>query len=100
MAGIRMYAERQAVNHKIQGTAADINKSAMVRAHRRIQREGYGGQMHIILTVHDEIIMEVPERLAEEGIELLKEAMEGVKIELRCPLVADVHAADNWAGAK
>lgn len=100
MAGHRMYAERQAVNHKIQGTAADINKSAMVRAHRRIDRYGYRGQMHIILTVHDEIIMEVPERLADDGVALLKEAMEGVKVDLRVPLVADVHAAETWADAK
>jgi DNA polymerase I-like protein with 3'-5' exonuclease and polymerase domains len=42
----------------------------------------------------------MPERLADDGIALLTEAMEGVKHGMRVPLVADVHAADTWAGAK
>lgn len=93
-------AERQAVNHKIQGTAADICKAAMVRAHRRIDRRGLIGKWFLILQVHDEIMLEVPEDKAEEGVELLREAMEGVKIKLRVPLVADIHYGQNWASAK
>jgi DNA polymerase-1 len=97
---VRAYAERQAVNHQIQGSAADINKMAMVRAHRRIQRYWSLGSWRVLLTVHDEIMLEVPERHAEAGIELLRESMEGAKVELRVPLVADVHAGPNWAAAK
>lgn len=97
---IRSYAERQAVNHIIQGTAADINKSAMVRAYRRLERFGLKGRGHLVLTVHDEIMLEVPEDKAEAGVELLREAMENVKIKLRVPLVADIHYGANWAAAK
>lgn len=96
----RSYAERQAVNAVIQGTAAEINKAAMVRAFRRIQRGHLKGRAFLILTVHDEIILEVPERHAEEGVELLREAMQGVKAKLRTPLVADVHYGKDWSTAK
>lgn len=95
----RMSAERQAVNHTIQGTAADINKAAMVRAFRRIPRWGLK-DAGLIFTVHDEIALEVREEQAEKGVELLTEAMEGVKVKLRVPLVADVHYGKNWADAK
>lgn len=97
---IRGYSERQAANHIIQGTAADINKAAMVRAFRRLDRFGLKGRAHLILTVHDEIMLEVPEDHAEAGVALLKEAMEGVKVPLRVPLVADVHYGLDWASAK
>jgi DNA polymerase-1 len=97
---LRAYAERQAVNHIIQGTAADLNKAAMVRAYRRIREWGYEGKMHLILTVHDEIVLEVPEDLAEVGVQLLREAMQGVKAELLVPLVADIHFGPTWADAK
>jgi DNA polymerase I-like protein with 3'-5' exonuclease and polymerase domains len=97
---LRASAERQAVNSVIQGSAADINKAAMVRAFRRIQRAGKQGIWHIILTVHDEIILEVPEDDAEAGIELLRESMERVKVDLRVPLVADIHAGPNWSACK
>lgn len=97
---LRGYAERQAVNHVIQGSAADFNKAAMVRAFRRIQCSDLAGRAHIILTVHDEIIIECPEDRAEEGVVLLKESMEGVKHGMLVPLVADVHAGKTWADAK
>lgn len=97
---VRGYAERQAVNAVIQGSAAEICKMALVRAHRRIERRGALGSWHIVLTVHDEIMLEVPERHADEGIALLRDAMENVKVTLRVPLVADIHAGYNWAEAK
>jgi len=81
-------------------TAADLNKAAMVRAFRRIQRNGWGKRAFLVSTVHDEIIMEVPESLAEEGVALLTEAMEGVKAGLRVPLAAEVHFGKTWADAK
>lgn len=56
--------------------------------------------MHLTLTVHDEIVLEVPEVLAEEGVSLLRDAMEGVKANLLVPLVADVHYGATWADAK
>ncbi len=94
------YAERQAVNHVIQGSAADLNKAAMVRMFRRIERRGYLNRWHLILTVHDEIILEVPERDAGEAAADLKEAMEGVKADLLVPLTTDIHYGTSWASAK
>lgn len=96
---LRAYAERQAVNHQIQGTAADINKMAMVRTQRRIER-GRHDDWHLILTVHDELVLEVPEDDAPDAEALLREAMEGVKVDLRVPLVADIHSAPRWSDAK
>lgn len=93
-------AERQAMNHIIQGSAADVNKMAMVRAHNLIKERWSLDTWRVILTVHDEIILEVPERYAEQGIELLKEAMEQVEVKLRVPLVADVHSGLTWSAAK
>lgn len=97
---LRAYAERQAVNAKIQGSAADICKMAMVRAFRRIERAGKQGKWFLLLQVHDEIILDVSEDETEAGIALLREAMEGVKVDLLVPLVADIHAGPNWAAAK
>jgi len=94
------YAERQAINAIIQGSAADVNKMAMVRAFRRIQRAGKLGSWKVLLTVHDEIVLEVPERDTDAGIAMLRESMEQVKVDLRCPLVADIASGPTWAAAK
>lgn len=99
-AKLRSYAERQAVNHQIQGSAAEVNKMAMVRAHRRIQRYWNLDTWRVLLTVHDEIILEVPENRAQEGIELLRDSMENVKVKLRVPLIADIHSGATWSAAK
>lgn len=92
--GLRAQAERQAFNTKIQGSAADIIKIAMVRAHRMIPKEA-----KIILTVHDELVLTAPEHLAEETAEKLREAMEGIQV-LKVPLVADITIVDRWGEAK
>jgi len=94
---LRAGAERIARNTPIQGTAADLMKEAMVRIARRIEREGR--QSRMILTVHDELLFEVPtgERDALEA--LAREEMEGV-IELSVPLVADVGWGASWGSAK
>jgi DNA polymerase I-like protein with 3'-5' exonuclease and polymerase domains len=97
---VRARAERQAVNHIIQGSAADVNKIAMVRAFDLIKRYWDLDTWRIILTVHDEILLELPENRAREGIELLSEAMEGVELDLRVPLVAEIHAGPTWSSAK
>lgn len=88
-------AERQAVNTVIQGSAADIIKRAMVRLHDSIQ----GTPHRLILTVHDELILVSPGDLAEEGVSLMREAMEGMDL-LRVPLPADIKVVDSWDQAK
>ena len=91
---VSAYAERQAVNTVIQGSAADINKLAMVRTHRLLPDD-----MQLILTVHDELVVVCPTKKADEGVRLLTEAMEGIDL-LRVPLRADIHAVDRWSEAK
>lgn len=92
--GIRAGAERQAFNTKIQGSAADIIKIAMVRAHQMIPKEA-----KIIITVHDELVLTTPAEIAEETAEALRQAMEGIQV-LKVPLVADVKIVDRWGEAK
>lgn len=92
--GLRAQAERQAFNTKIQGTAADIIKVAMVRAFRTLPEDS-----HMILTVHDELVTTTPTDHAEETAEIIREAMEGINA-LRVPLLADVKIVSKWGEAK
>jgi len=92
--GFRAGAERQAFNTKIQGSAADIIKIAMVRAHKMLPPEA-----KIILTVHDEMVLTTPADMAESTAEILREAMEDIKV-LKVPLIADVKIVDKWGEAK
>ena len=90
----RSRAERQAFNTVIQGSAADIIKVAMVRAHAMIPEEA-----SLILTVHDELVTVTPSHLAEETAEAIRSAMEGIQV-LDIPLLADVKIVQRWGEAK
>ena len=92
--GLRASAERQAFNTRIQGSAADIMKLAMVRAHAMIP-EG----SKLLLTVHDELVTLTPDHLADETAEAIREAMEGINL-LKVPLIADVKTVQRWGEAK
>jgi DNA polymerase-1 len=94
---IRQMGERMAQNAPVQGSAADIFKLAMIDVDRAI--EGGGFQTRMLLTVHDELVFEVPldERVAVEPI--IRDTMEAVT-ELRVPLAVDVGFGPNWAEAK
>ena len=94
---LRSFAERTAMNHPMQGTAADIIKIAMIRVARRLREEGLTAKL--VLQIHDELDFEVPESEVATLSELVRETMEGVA-ELRVPLVADVSVGANWAEAK
>lgn len=94
---LQAFGERTAMNHPMQGTAADIIKIAMVRVARRLREEGLRSKL--VLQIHDELDFEVPVGEVETLSELVRETMEGV-IELRVPLIADVSFGDNWAEAK
>jgi DNA polymerase I len=93
----RQFAERTAINSPIQGTAADIMKIAMIRVHRALQREGSSAKM--LLQVHDELVLEVPEKEAGAAGTIVKREMQGAA-DLRVPLLVDVNIADNWKDAK
>jgi DNA polymerase-1 len=88
-------AERMAVNTPIQGTAADLVKIAMTQLHRRIREEKW--QAKIILQVHDELVLEVPESEIEPMKKIVKEVMEGAgKEKISVPLTVDLGVAKNW----
>ncbi len=89
----RGFAERQAINAPIQGTAADIMKLAMIEADRTIKDKGLPAK--ILLQVHDELVLEVAENALEETAKAVKTAMESVA-DLNAPLVAEWGAGSNW----
>jgi DNA polymerase-1 len=93
---IRDYAERNAINYPIQGSAADIIKVAMVRIHERLGREGLQAKM--VLQVHDELVFDVPQAELETVRELVRAEMEGA-VELDVPLVVDIGVGRNWREA-
>lgn len=96
--GLKFRAERQAFNTMIQGSAADLMKLALVRAHSCFVDEP---DVNVVLTVHDELVTIAREDLAEETAEAIRESMEGVKIpEIKVPLIADVKIVDRWGEAK
>ena len=92
--GVRAGAERQAFNTRIQGSAADIIKIAMVRAHTMLPK-----QAKITLTVHDELVVTTPDNLVDETVSKLREAMEGINV-LKVPLIADITVSKRWGDAK
>ena len=94
---IRSAAERVTVNLPIQGTAADIMKLAMVRVHDALKARAL--RTRLILTVHDELLVEAPEAEQEQAIELVREHMEGAAT-LAVPLTVDVGVGKNWKDAK
>ena len=93
---VRGYAERNAINAPIQGTAADIIKVAMVRVHDRMQREGLKSKM--ILQVHDELNFSVLPEERERLQALVIEEMEHA-CQLSVPLIADCGWGNNWLEA-
>ena len=93
---IRASGERMARNTPIQGTAADVIKLAMVRVWRRLRNEKM--ESRLILTVHDELIVEAPEAEAEKAAQILRKEMEGC-VHYAVPLSTDVHTGKNWLEA-
>jgi len=93
-AQIRSAAERVTVNMPIQGTAADILKRAMLDLHRTLPPEAA-----MILTVHDELLIELPQKSAAGIAELVRDRMEHA-VELSVPLTVDVGIGANWKDAK
>ena len=93
----RSLGERLAVNFVMQGSNADIIKVAMIRIHDRLRAEGRGARM--VLQVHDELLLEVPEAEVSAVRELVRDEMCGA-YDLDPPLAVDVGVGENWAEAK
>jgi DNA polymerase-1 len=94
---LRENARRMAINARIQGTAADLLKKAMIAADRRLSREH--PEARLLLTVHDELVFEVPEAEVEAVARLAREEMEGVA-QLKVPLAVEVGWGKSWYDAK
>lgn len=93
----RQAAQRMAINTPIQGSAADIIKLAMIRMHRRLAEEKLRARM--LLQVHDEVVLEVPEDELDAATQVVCATMENA-IDLRVPLRVDVEVGQNWLDMK
>ena len=89
----RQASERAAINAPVQGTAADIMKIAMIKMHKSLEKEK--SQAQIILQVHDELILDTPEKEIDKVVNLTTEAMMGAA-QLDVPLEIDIGIGDNW----
>jgi DNA polymerase-1 len=91
-------ADRQAFNTVIQGSAADLMKLAIVRAHSCFTDEP---NANVVLTIHDELVTVAREDLADEVAEAIRVSMEGIHLpEITVPLIADVKIVNKWGEAK
>jgi len=93
----RSLGERLAVNSVMQGTAADVIKKAMVAIHRRLREEGRAARL--VLQVHDELLLEVPDAETSAVKELVREEMSNA-FPLDPPLGVDIGTGDDWNDAK
>ena len=99
-ASVRSFNERAAVNARLQGTAADIIRRAMIRMEGALAKKKLSAQM--LLQVHDELVFEVPEAEVERSLPVIKAVMEDAPhpaVLLSVPLQVEAHAADNWDAA-
>ncbi|HSK48195.1 MAG TPA: DNA polymerase, partial [Coriobacteriia bacterium] len=94
---LRSFGERTAMNHPMQGTAADIMKLAMIQVDRRLRDEGLRSRM--VLQVHDELVFEAPTHEVEALSVMVCDAMSGVA-ELAVPLDVSVGTGSDWTSAK
>ncbi len=94
---VRAFGERTAQNSPLQGSAADLIKGAMIRIHHALEREDFGA--HLLLQVHDELLLEAPAAAGERVSALVKGEMESAA-SLSVPLVVEVGIGPNWLDAK
>jgi DNA polymerase-1 len=94
---LRAFNERASINARLQGSAADIIRRAMIRMEGALAKKKLNAQM--LLQVHDELVFEVPENEVEKTLPVIKKVMEDAPhpaLTLHVPLAVDAHAADNW----
>ena len=99
-ASVRSFNERAAINARLQGSAADIIRRAMIRMDDALAKQKLNAQM--LLQVHDELVFEVPDAEVEKTLPVVKKVMEDAPhpaVSLSVPLQVEAHAADNWDAA-
>ena len=94
---VRQFGSRAALNMPIQGTAADIMKIAMIEVDKKIEEKNL--KSRLVLQVHDELLLEVPEEEAEEMAKVLKDSMENA-VKLNVPLIAEISTGETWNDCK
>jgi len=94
---LRENARRMAINARIQGTAADLMKMAMIAVHQTLRKQALSSRL--LLTVHDELVLEVPEGEVDSVSEIVRSEMEGVA-SLAVPLAVDLDVGESWYDAK
>jgi DNA polymerase-1 len=92
---IRAGAERMAMNAPLQGTAADLVKLSIIKAHDELGKKKLLGRAHLLLQIHDELIFEVDEEVKDEAAKIIQEAMESVG-EMRVPLIVNWGEGKSW----
>ena len=95
-------AERMAINSVVQGSAADLIKIAMIDIHQRIETAQSSSPLHntkMLLQIHDELVFETPDALAQDAKTLIVERMEAA-MDLKVPLIVDAHVSSDWFGGK
>jgi DNA polymerase-1 len=100
---MRSQAERFAVNAPIQGTQADIIKLAMVKADEMIKEKKWETKVKLVLQIHDELVYEVEENIAEKAAAEIRTVMESVAPEKELtgvPIVAEAAIGENWGDMK
>jgi DNA polymerase I len=90
---VRQEAERSAVNTPLQGSAADIIKQAMLEVEEALSQANLSAQ--ILLQIHDELLLELPQKELDATAKVVRQVMEGV-VKLKIPLVIDLNAGPNW----
>src|SRR3989344_4974490 len=96
---IRAIAERMAMNAPLQGTAADIIKIAMKRAHDGLEKKGLLSATHLLLQIHDELLYEVEEESVDKARAVIEEAMEHA-VEFPVPITVSIAEGQRWGGMK
>ena len=95
--GIRQFARRQAINTPVQGSAADLIKLAMIKIQNEIEKRKVKSRM--ILSVHDELVFDVPQKEEKDMIGLIRESMEHT-LKLSVPITVDIKKGKNWLETK
>jgi DNA polymerase-1 len=90
---IRQFAERQAVNAPIQGSASDLIKMAMIDIQHRIEAKGWESRM--VLQIHDELLFDAPKEELAQLVPLVRERMENV-LKLGVPIKVQIKTGQNW----
>ncbi len=90
---IRQFAERQAINTPVQGSAADLMKLAMIQIQRELEKQKLKSSM--IITVHDELVFDVPQKEKDKMADLIRQQMEGA-LKLSVPIKVSVKVGRNW----